>query len=287
MRSHKQSGAQVLATAAVTQIDLKTVEAMSINAKRPSVLDINTATDKQQLKFRSSSEAERWAAALREWKDFAVDYADMYGSSDVESGSPRGGRGTSSSSRMKSTTSESNNLADDLNNIRISNMDDSPDSPPQGSPYGGATYNKMFGSAARGQGHSPEAVSLNPGSVNSLDKLEGWLEMRAGSKFRIGSEFKRRYCIVEEASKCLNIYKGPGTNERELISIDLRTTGEIVAGIVSAGTSKEKDLALKFSLDAGDKVYKFKAVSATDCERWVHGLNEWKDSFLMAMTAEL
>lgn len=40
----------------------------------------------------------------------------------------------------------------------------------------------------------------------------------------------------------------------------------------------------RFNVDVdGDKLYKFKVNSEAEGQRWVHGLNEWRDHFLMNM----
>ena len=41
----------------------------------------------------------------------------------------------------------------------------------------------------------------------------------------------------------------------------------------------------RFNVDVdGDKMYKFKVNSQAEGQRWVEGLNEWRDYFLMNMT---
>lgn len=40
----------------------------------------------------------------------------------------------------------------------------------------------------------------------------------------------------------------------------------------------------RFNVDVdGDKMYKFKVNSQAEGQRWVDGLNEWRDHFLMNM----
>jgi len=39
----------------------------------------------------------------------------------------------------------------------------------------------------------------------------------------------------------------------------------------------------RFNIDLEDKVYKFKVNSQPEGQRWVDGLNEWRDHFLMNM----
>lgn len=39
----------------------------------------------------------------------------------------------------------------------------------------------------------------------------------------------------------------------------------------------------RFNVDAGDKVYKFRAPNAIDGQRWIEGLNSWRDYFLLNM----
>lgn len=39
----------------------------------------------------------------------------------------------------------------------------------------------------------------------------------------------------------------------------------------------------RFNVDLEDKMYKFKVNSQAEGKRWVEGLNEWRDHFLMNM----
>jgi hypothetical protein len=40
----------------------------------------------------------------------------------------------------------------------------------------------------------------------------------------------------------------------------------------------------RFNLDAGDgKVFKFRALSESEGQRWIEGLNAWRDYFLLNM----
>ena len=40
----------------------------------------------------------------------------------------------------------------------------------------------------------------------------------------------------------------------------------------------------RFNVDLEDKMYKFKVNSQAEGRKWVEGLNEWRDHFLMNMT---
>jgi hypothetical protein len=37
----------------------------------------------------------------------------------------------------------------------------------------------------------------------------------------------------------------------------------------------------RFNINMGEKVYKFRAPSQQEGERWVNGLNDWREYFLM------
>jgi hypothetical protein len=41
----------------------------------------------------------------------------------------------------------------------------------------------------------------------------------------------------------------------------------------------------RFNIDMGDKVYKFRAPSAEEGQKWIDNLNAWRDYFLLAMTS--
>ena len=64
--------------------------------------------------------------------------------------------------------------------------------------------------------------------------------------------------------------------EAPLGSLDLRQ----VVDISSYDKTGKSDPA-RFNIDMGEKVYKFKAVTATEGERWMKSLNDWKEYFLM------
>ena len=68
-------------------------------------------------------------------------------------------------------------------------------------------------------------------------------------------------------------------------TLDLRLATEISSYEKGGGKSDPA----RFNVDMGDgsKVYKFRATSAAEGERWVHRLNEWREYFLLHSHASL
>jgi hypothetical protein len=48
------------------------------------------------------------------------------------------------------------------------------------------------------------------------------------------------------------------------------------------GTKGQVDYS-RFNVDGGDKVYKFRAPNEQEGQRWIEGLNAWREYFLMNM----
>ena len=88
-----------------------------------------------------------------------------------------------------------------------------------------------------------------------------------------------RYLRVDEVNACLSYAKSSSPSEAAAGTIDLKLAQEIAAYDKKAGTTDYT----RFNIDMGDRVYKFKVASAMDGRRWVEGLNEWKDYFLLNM----
>lgn len=65
--------------------------------------------------------------------------------------------------------------------------------------------------------------------------------------------------------------------EKPAGSLDLRLAVDI------SPYDKGKGDVARFNIDfgEGEKVYKFKAASASEGERWVKSLNDWRDYFLL------
>ena len=97
---------------------------------------------------------------------------------------------------------------------------------------------------------------------------------------------------MDERSHSLIYYKSENTSEKAQGSIDLL----LIADIVPYDKNKDSDRAsttaptstdlARFNIDMGDggKVFKFKASSPVEAQRWMDELNEWKSYCLMNMS---
>ena len=95
---------------------------------------------------------------------------------------------------------------------------------------------------------------------------------------RIASgDWAKRYVRVDEASHSLVYAKSSSATEKPAGSIDLRMVQDIVAYDKGTGGADYS----RFNVDAGDKVYKFKAANEVEGRRWIDGLNAWRDYFLL------
>ena len=140
----------------------------------------------------------------------------------------------------------------------------------------------------------PPSPSMNPllstskgnsqsSSLNDIpEPLEGWLDKKGGTKsgFSLGPEWQPRFLRVDEPSQSLTYFKSDKKTEKPSGIIDLKLIRDVTPLIVDG----REDYS-RFNVDCGDKVYKFKAKSKEDGTKWINGLNDWHDYFLMNMTA--
>ena len=106
--------------------------------------------------------------------------------------------------------------------------------------------------------------------------LEGWLEKKQQAKFGKMAQWQKRYFKVDDDSGCLLYFKSTNPNESPSGSIDLKMIVEVAV--------PEKDGKIdpiRFNIDVGDKVYKIRASSSTEGERWIAQLNFWRDYIIL------
>lgn len=110
--------------------------------------------------------------------------------------------------------------------------------------------------------------------------LEGWLEKKGNGKVHMGGEWQKRYVRVDEASSSLTYAKTSSPSEKPAGSIDLKVVGDILP---HSGKKGQQDYS-RFDVDDGDgRTFKFRAANEGEGRRWVDGLNEWRDYFLLNM----
>lgn len=85
--------------------------------------------------------------------------------------------------------------------------------------------------------------------------------------------------VDERSGQIIYSKSSSDTNDKSAGSIDLKMVRDIVA--------YEKNGVpdyTRFNVDLGEKVYKFKVNSENEGQKWVEGLNAWRDYFLLNMS---
>ena len=83
---------------------------------------------------------------------------------------------------------------------------------------------------------------------------------------------------IDEKKGALCYFKGSSPSEAPSGVIDLKFAKEI-----GHYDKNGKPDYTRFNVELEDKVYKFQVKSDVEGRKWVDGLNEWKDYFLMNM----
>lgn len=292
-------------------IDLKNVMDFTIpdrKNKDNACVDFELGHNSIRVKFASHEEAVLWKHKLQEWKDFNMDFGTTY-PYGLAAGSINGSGGvknpiaSASSSNKSSIVSTKNpppsapSAKDDydFDNMQIDDHSDDEDKGgtknSSSSSYGG----KASKSPAKGA-KNPSAPITKPSAAPSKkssyddddygygasddkpEMLEGWVEKKGGGRVKMGSDWQRRYMRIDEKHQCLSYYKSSAPGESPAGMIDLK----IVKDITPYEKAGAADFS-RFNIDLEDKVYKFKVNSQSEGQRWVDGLNEWRDYFLMNM----
>lgn len=121
-------------------------------------------------------------------------------------------------------------------------------------------------------------MSSKPPSDGKPTSLEGWLEKKGHGKVHMGGDWQKRYLRVDERTGSLSYSKSSSSSDKSAGSIDLKLAKDIFPY-----NKDGKSDYTRFNIDIGDRVFKFKANTETEGQRWVEGLNEWKDYFLLNM----
>ena len=94
-------------------------------------------------------------------------------------------------------------------------------------------------------------------------------------------ELSHRYCVLKENSHTLTYFKTDNTSEKEQGNIDLLLIADVVAYKDDSG--KVDGCRFNIDMGGGAKNYKFKASSPMEAERWIAGLNAWREYCLLNM----
>eukprot|EP00595_Chromulina_sp_UTEXLB2642_P000739 CAMPEP_0196763202 /NCGR_PEP_ID=MMETSP1095-20130614/3632_1 /TAXON_ID=96789 ORGANISM="Chromulina nebulosa, Strain UTEXLB2642" /NCGR_SAMPLE_ID=MMETSP1095 /ASSEMBLY_ACC=CAM_ASM_000446 /LENGTH=748 /DNA_ID=CAMNT_0042115913 /DNA_START=674 /DNA_END=2920 /DNA_ORIENTATION=+ len=260
-------------------VDLSTVVGFSIPTpkanKEAVVLELDLGYAVVRLRFKSAIEAENWKNKLLEWKDYAVDFGQLYGSritnksiNDIESNITTSSNNKTTNKATTKKTSKPLSALDELDSIQVDVSDD--DEPPVVQNRG---LLSIFGNKKKN-----EIQQADTSIDEKPQHIEGWLDKKGQNRVHMGSDWQKRYIRIDERAGVLNYYKTSSPSESPIGSIDLR----MVVSINSYEKSG-KDDPTRFNIDLGDKnkVYKFKASSRSEGERWIKTLNEWRDYFLL------
>lgn len=122
-------------------------------------------------------------------------------------------------------------------------------------------------------------ITTAPPQLNSLSVkpayLQGWLDKKQTAKMGMAG-WQRRYCRIDEASGTLNYYKSDSLGEKPAGTIDLKLIVD-----VSPYEKDGKSDPSRFNIDLGDRVYKMRASSIEEGEKWISGINEWREHILL------
>jgi hypothetical protein len=140
--------------------------------------------------------------------------------------------------------------------------------------------NSSFSSFTKGRkAELPVPSKKKEDDTNKPRNLEGWLEKKGQSKMGMSGDWQKRYIRINESASSLTYSKSSNLDEKASGVIDLTLAKEITMHD-KAGGKKGVD---RFDIDVGDRVFKFKAANDKEGQKWVEGLNEWREYFLMNM----
>lgn len=250
-------------------------------------LHLGVATTTIKLKFDDPQEMDKWRALLIEWKDFFVDFGKFYSrDQDATPKAPGLMQHANKPSAAAEMINPVTNDRIDMDHVQMDmeegdcHMDSQ--SEESGSSNSRNLSNVNYLSAAtkspfRKQSPPKEREDdiLSLGAKPAA--LEGWLEKKGG-KMSIGAEYQKRFMRVHEADNTLRYYKSNKANSQAAGTIDLKLIRDITP-YLRDGTEDYS----RFNIDSGEKVYKFKATNADEGKKWIDGLNDWHDYFLMQM----
>ncbi len=112
--------------------------------------------------------------------------------------------------------------------------------------------------------------------------LLGWLEKKSPKKV-LGNDWQKRYCVINERTHSLVYYKTDNISDKEQGSIDLLLISDIT--LYKDDSGKVDNTRFNVDMGEGAKDFKFKAANMMEAERWVAGLNAWREYALLNMTA--
>ena len=126
-----------------------------------------------------------------------------------------------------------------------------------------------------------------PMDINEKPKmLSGYLEIRKNnnSMFKgTSGEWDTVYCRIDEKSSQLQFFKNKD-DRTPIISYPSINLIEVVDINADDSTTRRGDYS-RFYINMGDSMLKFKVNSSAEGEAWVRGLEDWRDYFLLNLSA--
>ncbi len=266
-------------------IDLKLVASFKVYEKAGKsdvYLDLDVTEDVISLKFINKDEAERWENGLKAWRDYAND-SKMFGNNQSSAAAAMTMEDLEAD--LRANPSHDGGGVIDLDSIEVNeNNTGLEEFGIQTKPAG--FFGSLFGSkslAFGGGGRNKKQAQLvaldeTAAEMTVADAkppaLEGWLEKK-GHNININGDWQRRYCKIDDASGTFQYFKSSSQSESPT-TIDLKMMVSL-----SYYEKNGKYDHSRFNINTGAKTYKFKAVSASEGERWVKGIEKWKEWFVM------
>lgn len=219
-------------------------------------LELDMADKSFKMRFPNIDEATKWQVGLASWKEYAIANCD-----DDDGENTSSDDGVQLGNLYGSEESSSN---EDETAALTKNMKSS--SAPSSSSPSNFTNTRQ---------HETQDFSMEISDRPS--DLEGWLEKKQQSKFGGKmAQWQKRFFKVDEKTGSLLYFKSTNPKDTAAGRIDLRMIVDVAA--------PEKDGkvdAVRFNIDMGDKVYKIRAPSTTEGERWIVLLNMWREYIIL------
>jgi len=256
-------------------------------------LDLDLADRVLKLRFKSSEEASRWKEGLTIWKDYANDNGmyfpsagvidpDGAGDDDIESG-----RQSVSKKKQTRLSDVEVGIPDDDHVEETTSLSPNKKStaataaPIISAPltFGRSSTSNRNSNEERETPPKPAPVSP-PVSLPSAPlseappPLQGWLEKKQNG--RLG-QWQRRYFRVLDSKFLLAYYKTDNPTDTPAGTIDLKLIADV--GIAE---KEDKSDAARFNIDTGDRIWKLRANNTVEGERWIAGLNAWREHALLS-----
>jgi hypothetical protein len=234
-------------------IDLQFVINFSVNEAtkaESSALTIDSEGNKIEIRFKTKHEAARWKEKLIQWKDYSIDYAQY-----IKTGA------VLSNPVVNQPTIEDSTLGDSL----------------------------LGGSNLKTEIIDTDDLTFMDSHVGISDKpkmLSGVLEIKKNSNSMFkgtAGEWDPVFCRIDEKSGQLLFFKDKDDRTPLLLYPGISLI-EVVDINADDATTRRGDYS-RFYINMGDTMLKFKVNSSAEGESWVRGLEDWRDYFLLNLSA--